>query len=277
MVDRPLRRSLQFSLRALLALMTVFCLWLAIEVNSASRQREAVEQIRAWGGKVEFNDLDQTESYWRSWRRMLFGKDAVSQVVGVRLPPSKATFQSKAPPGAWAGPAPYTEGAAIDDEGLKIVARFGKLEYLDLSWNDISDVGLARLESLKELRSLYLYETKITSAGLSRLRGLKRLETLGVSGKSIGDEACANLVELDQLKNLVLDGATVSNDGLKLLKDCSTLRYISLARCSKVDDDGLQFLGSLSKLIEADLRETAVTAEGAAKLQQRLPNCRVRF
>ena len=168
MENRPRRRLLQFNLRALLAVVTVLSVWLGIEVNSARRQREAVEQIRAWGGKVEFSE-SQPESYWRSWRRMLFGNDAVAHVVGVRLPPSKATFQSKAPPGAWPGPPPFTEGPAIDDEGLRIVARLGQLEYLDLSWTDISDVGLAHLESLTELRSLYLYQTKITAVSLDAM------------------------------------------------------------------------------------------------------------
>lgn len=276
MVYRPRRRLPQFSLRALLALVTAFSIWLGTEVNSARRQREAVEQIRSWGGKVEFSE-SQPESYWRSWRRSLFGKDAVANVVGVRLPPSKATFQSKAPPGAWPGPPPFTDGPAIDDDGLRIVARLGQLEYLDLSWTDISDVGLAHLENLTELQSLYLYQTRITSAGISRLRGLKRLESFGASGKSIDDEACKHLAELDHLTNLVLDGTTVSEDGLMQLTKCSTLSYVSLVRCPGVGDDGLQFLGGHSKLIEADLRETAVTADGAAKLQQRLPKCRIRF
>jgi hypothetical protein len=273
------RRWFQFSLRGLLAMVAVLGVWLSVEVNSAKNQREAVDQIRAWGGKVEYDEPppDQPESSWRSWRRRLFGKDAVSNVVSVKLPPSKATFQSKAPPGPWPGPSPFTEGPAVDDEGLRVVARLKKLEHLDLSWTDVSDVGLGHLGRLKMLRQLYLYKTRITDAGLIRLRGLKRLEQLGVSGKSISDAGLAHLAGLCNLRCLVLDDTSVSSHGLMQLKCCAMLKYVSMVRCANVGDDGLSSLGLFSKLIEADLRETSVTAQGVAKLRSRLPVCTIRF
>lgn len=273
------RRWSQYSLRTLFVAMAVLGAWLAVEVNSARRQRHAVEQIKFWGGKVEYDALPpgQAESALRSLRRRLFGNDAVAHVVSVTLRPSRASFESKAPAGPWPGEAPFTDGPAIDDEGLKVVARLSKLRTLNLSWTDISDAGLAHLTSLAELRCLYLYQTRISDDGLFQLRPLKRLETIGLSGKSIGDAAFEHLGTLGGLKHVVLDDSSVTSRGLKHLKSCAGLRYVSVVRCSKVNDEGLEALAAFGGLIEADLRDTAVTDRGAAQLKALLPECTIRY
>ena len=54
-MTEPIKRRprwLRFSLRSLLVVMTVLCVWLGIQVNAARRQKQAVEAILKAGGSV---------------------------------------------------------------------------------------------------------------------------------------------------------------------------------------------------------------------------------
>ena len=48
-------RWFRFSLRTLLLLIAVLCVWLGIQVNAARRQREAVAAIQSAGGSVVYD------------------------------------------------------------------------------------------------------------------------------------------------------------------------------------------------------------------------------
>ena len=50
--SKPRRRWFQYSLRTLLVLVTVLCVWLGVTVNRARKQREAVAAIQELGGTV---------------------------------------------------------------------------------------------------------------------------------------------------------------------------------------------------------------------------------
>jgi hypothetical protein len=52
---RANRRWLRFSLRGLLLIVAIFCVWLGIKVNAARRQAEAVAAILKAGGTVNFD------------------------------------------------------------------------------------------------------------------------------------------------------------------------------------------------------------------------------
>ena len=49
------RRWFRFSLRMLLVVVTVLCVWLGFKVNAARRQKEAVEAILKAGGQVSYD------------------------------------------------------------------------------------------------------------------------------------------------------------------------------------------------------------------------------
>src|SRR5215471_19817094 len=51
----PRPRWLRYSLRTLLLLMTILCIWLGLQVNAARRQREAVAAILKAGGDIAFD------------------------------------------------------------------------------------------------------------------------------------------------------------------------------------------------------------------------------
>ena len=86
------RRWLQFSLRAFLVVVTVLCIWLAVEFNQARRQKAAVDALRAVGAAVyydhqrgaTFDSFDAAkELNVPEWLRRLAGDDFFQKVVRV--------------------------------------------------------------------------------------------------------------------------------------------------------------------------------------------------
>jgi len=85
--SKPRRRWFQFSLRTLLVLLTVLCVWLGVTVNRARKQREAVAAIEALGGYVryEYQYGSGQEPPGPKWLRELIGEEYFVSVVYVVL------------------------------------------------------------------------------------------------------------------------------------------------------------------------------------------------
>ena len=49
---KPKRRWLQFSLRTLMVVVTVFCIWMGITAKRARLQKQAVEAVLEAGGRI---------------------------------------------------------------------------------------------------------------------------------------------------------------------------------------------------------------------------------
>jgi hypothetical protein len=88
------RRWLQFSLRGLIALLTVFAIWLGVVVNRAREQREAVKAIESLGGVVLYDW--QIEFYYtdRFNERPLLGDDFFHDAEFVQLLPESDVYKA---------------------------------------------------------------------------------------------------------------------------------------------------------------------------------------
>jgi hypothetical protein len=96
----------------------------------------------------------------------------------------------------------------VKDENLQYLGDILQLEYLDLSKNGISDVGVKSLAKCTHLVSLNLSNNpRITSKSIPTLASLKQLQYLIVYGTSIDAES------LLQLKNLPLKVLGLPGDG----------------------------------------------------------------
>ena len=84
-------------------------------------------------------------------------------------------------------------GTEVTDEGLKTLANYNQLEWLDLMATRTTDAGLAHIAGLKNLRELWLTDTAVTDDGLAHLSGLTKLERLVVEGTKITPEGLAKL------------------------------------------------------------------------------------
>ena len=93
--------------------------------------------------------------------------------------------------------------------------------------------------------------TQVTDAGLEHIKGLTRLQNLYLFSTQVTDAGLESLKGLDELLELRLDN-------------------------TKVTDAGLEHIKGLTQLERLYLDGTKVTDEGVKKLQQALPNCKIK-
>jgi serine/threonine protein kinase/Leucine-rich repeat (LRR) protein len=181
--------------------------------------------------------------------------------------------------------------------GMFHLAGLKNLKSLDLD-SPIGDHGLDQLKGLTNLEELTLVGANITDAGLARLAGMKKLKTLQLGNNDITDEGAQFIAALPRLQNLDLQSTGISDRGLDQILLLPELTQLSLARTRITDvgvdalsaktqlerlsleglpvsDDALAFLEALKKLRWLSLGDTDVTAEGVARLQRALPECKI--
>ncbi|MEI8376184.1 MAG: SUMF1/EgtB/PvdO family nonheme iron enzyme [Planctomycetota bacterium] len=141
------------------------------------------------------------------------------------------------------------------------------LERLTAHRGEVTDAGLASLESATDLRKLDLQSNRnITGAGLVRLRRLAKMEYLDLSQTQIDNAGLENLKEMKSLLYLYLSDSKVSDRGLQHLSDLTKLEILIL-NSTGVTDQGLQHLSSLTKLHILNLNSTGVTDAGLVYLR----------
>ncbi len=241
---KPRRRWLRFSLRTLLVVIAVGCVWLGSIANRAQKQRRAVEVITNLGGTVNYDyesDGLKRPAY-PAWLRNLLPQDYLTTVNTVRLSKSQIT-----------------------DDDLQILANLPDLVFLDLQGTKISDVGVRTLGILTKLRVLILNGTDCTDRGVESLKSLTNIFRLGLSGTKISDEGLSILCSMPSLTMLDISSTNVGDLGLPHLRrvHLATLNIIG----TKVTAAGLSQLKELPDLDYLYLSDRLITPAGINALQ----------
>ena len=166
------RRWLRFSLRTLLVLIAIGCVWLGPKANRAQRQHRAVEAIRKLGGTVNYDyESDGSEQPpYPAWLRNLVPHDYLGTVITVNLAKTRVT-----------------------DDDLQILSGLPDLVALHLLDCKITDVGIRKISLLAKLRILVLRQTDCTDQGLVSLKTLINMRHLNLSRTQISDEGLVAL------------------------------------------------------------------------------------
>jgi WD40 repeat protein/serine/threonine protein kinase/Leucine-rich repeat (LRR) protein len=172
----------------------------------------------------------------------------------------------------------------LGDEGAEHLAKITSLTQLSLDGGNLpsprTQIGdehvLTLTGSLTKLSVLDLIKTQVTDKGLANLKNLSRLKQLHLGGNGITDDGLVHLAGLRRLEELMINEPNVTDGGMVHLKDLRSLRRLELYDTA-VSDAGLEHLTGLTRLESLDLTGTFVTAEGAAKLKEALPDCKIQF
>jgi len=285
---KPKRRWLQFSLRTLFIVVTVFCVWMGVVTKRARDQRLAVEAVVALGGKVYYSHQrtrnvpnqgitqwnPQLESRGPRWLKRLIGDEYFQSVAQVDLSGTEADDEFlRNLSGLPKLQVVSLRKTNVEGEGLWHLRNAVTLESLDLFYQDsLQDQDLMHLRKLSRLRGLFLLGSdQITDDGVANLAHLIRLEQLGLANTQITDEGLSHLTSMTKLTQLVLDDTQVTDDGLRHLRNLTNLYWLNLTG-TKITDNGLRHLAHMRKLWQVVLWDTNVTEEGVAYLKQELPN-----
>ena len=173
-----IHRLFQVRLRTALVIVTVLCIFLAWKAKQIRDQKQAVDAIRAAGGRVYFDDeLDPetcapVKATWtRRWLNRRFGSEYVAKVSLVTLyPTQQATADEQVkmltgipylrnlaiwPGGQGKQTLDSSAPAGLSNDGLRyMAANLPKLRHLSLTASTATIHGLESLEQLGGLESL---------------------------------------------------------------------------------------------------------------------------
>jgi hypothetical protein len=262
---KPRRRWFQYSLRSLLLVMFLASLgmsWVAVRMKRAREEREAVEEIKRFGGYVRY---DYEEKY-------SFESQHSKTPLPVPGPPGPAWLRNLLGEDFFATVAYVGFSTASNNASLEHLKGLTQLKKLDLQCSQITDAGLEHLTGLSRLETLDLYDTRITDTGLERLKGMANLQTLSLGRTKVTDTGLERLKEMGQLTELDLYETRVTDAGLEHLKGLTQLQTLGLDK-TRVTDAGLERLKGLTQLRWLRLSVPNVTPKGVERLQQSLPQC----
>ncbi len=271
------RRWLRFSLRTLLVVMTVLCVWLGFKVNAARRQKEAVDAILKAGGFVNYDyELAPVKSGKQDdfpiyvsasppapeWMRKYLGDEYFQDVIGVRfanrtISESDLAQLAKLPELIW-----------VYVFNTRVVANSTGIS------RSIVDVDLVPLKHLSRLRSLVLTDTDIDGSGLADIARLKQFSRLRLQHSNIGDAGMEQIGKMTALKSLFLANNRITDASLEHLQNLTNLETLDLGNTG-ISDRGLQFLKGLKELGTLSLEGSRVTPGGVRELQKSLPNTKI--
>jgi len=176
-------------------------------------------------------------------------------------------------------------GTKITDNTLSMLAGMPTLTALDAGFAEITDSGLQHLAALTGLRELAVGGNKLNEVGLQVLRSLPGLTHLDLSGRqrtdsglwfvSVTDLGLDTVASLVNLRELNLSGTLVSARGLAKLAGLKQLEKLDLHGAKRVGDDAP--LNSLPRLRWVDLKDTTVSAQGAAALRKQMPQATIEW
>jgi hypothetical protein len=188
---------LRFTLRLLLALVTLVCICFAIWSHRAREQRRVVERIKTTGGDVYYD-------FQRPWHR-LSSQATESRVPRWLLDGLGVDYFHE-----------VTEVDVLDPAILPELVRFRSLKCLTVSNRSLTDASFAPVARLRKLKALSIYPnasgpavTKVGDQTLRIIGELPVLELANVLGSQITSNGLEALARSTSLKRLQV----VSNDG----------------------------------------------------------------
>lgn len=156
----------------------------------------------------------------------------------------------------------------FDDAACAQLARFTKLEYLDLSGADVNDkgysvpprttdAGVRSLAALTRLRWLCLARCHdLKGEGLQALEALPRLEHLDLTYSGVESTAIERLPRLPSLRSLVLSHClNFHGRSLAAVATIPGLRRLDLSGCPTLAAADVLHLVKLTELRHLDLRD----------------------
>jgi hypothetical protein len=263
------RRWFQFSLRGLLALMTVVAIGFGLWVSKLHRQQQALNSLRtkvdSWRHWVRFRDVPHARWLRQKWLTKLVGDNFFDEPVEIKLSSRVTDADAHALGQLSTLKRLSLDSTQVGDKGMPYLRTLRNLEHLNLFDSRAGDESLANMSGLAKLEELNLAYTPVTDAGLRHLAGLAKLRTLNLQATKVSDEGVAWLKDLDQLAVLDLSGTRVEGTTLRDLHGLKNMRELRLSH-TKLTDHGLESLGQSQALESLWIDATSVTGSSFASI-----------
>jgi hypothetical protein len=199
-------RRFQFSLRALLVVLTLGCISLGGYADGVRRQREALALVESLGSLAYHGyEWDDGRDWFRTgllhepgpaWLRQIVGIEWLDPVVAIRF-----------------------AGAPVSDADLiRLIEGLPELRYLELSHTAIGDRGVSNIDRLRQLRKLEMANTQIGDRALEAIGRVRLLRSLDLCDTRVTDNGLPLLYGLADLRSIYLESTAVTLDGMAKLR-----------------------------------------------------------
>ncbi len=263
------RRRFRYSLRTLLLLVAILCVWLGLVASRARQQQSAIKEVQALGGWVYYDYqlvegslepvLDATSPV-PEWLLESIGPDYFHDVAVVNM--------------AYKFGPDREDNQRFSDDVKKHLAAFPKLRWLLVANGQSTDDLLEAAASLRHLSLLCMWNAAgVTDAGMAHLANHPTLRYLHLESSQITDESLRIFGTLPQIEHLSLQDNRVTDAGLAHLRNLTHLQELFvLGDDAHITDDGLKHLENLTSLKLLLIPGTLVSPAGLRRLQAALPN-----
>jgi len=159
---------------------------------------------------------------------------------------------------------------------VRSAASWGPAVSLHLAFTKLPDDSLIPLEGMTNLEWLSLPVTSSDEA--IRLVGvLPRLNLLSACFSQVGDAGVAYAVrQFPALEVISLRETPITDEALRYLAQCRHLERLTVSR-TDITDDCVEYISQMHSLQVLRIYDTLITPEGARKIQDALPACRVEY
>lgn len=229
------RWRFQFSVRSLLLLTLVVAVLCGWIARQAEEQRVAVDGIQSAGGTVMY---DYHEAGPRAW-----------STAGIPRGPR------------WM-------------RDLLEPDYFDRVVYVGLFNTPENGDWIDAFNRLKSVNTLLLSGPHVNDETLDRMNYSISLVELHLSGSSITDDGLRNLEKFPRLRWLMLRNTSITDKGMPHLAAIRGIEELDLYG-TEVSDASAPSILILNHIQKINLKRTRVTDQGARRLQQSLPRCKI--
>lgn len=174
-------------------------------------------------------------------------------------------------------------GTDVSDSEVSRLLPLKRLWSIDLSYSNVTGNVLATLSKMPELAEIKLEGCDVNDEHLELLSGCERLITLRLAKTHVTDEGLRRIQKLKNLIHLDLSACDISDDGLRSLGHMPKIRHLWLSKTirygqddkSELTDECIDYLGSLTTLIDLEIASSKISDNGLARLKLALPNTRI--
>lgn len=125
--------------------------------------------------------------------------------------------------------------ADLGNEWLIGLPPMEHLIFLSLDETErITDEGIVHIAKHTNLRKLFLSYTQLTDVGLKKLQGLKYLDRFWMEGTAITDASMAGFRTMPNIAEIGIAYTSVTSEGLMQLSGIRTLKKVGLRGCKEI-------------------------------------------